>query len=30
MIPSLISGKGCKDNFFKELNNADNFPMSNL
>ena len=32
MIPSLISGKGfCKkDNFFEELNNADNYPMSNL
>ena len=29
MIPSLI-GKGCKDNFFKELNNLDNYPMSNL
>ena len=27
MIPSLISGKGCKDNFFEELNN---YPMSNL
>ena len=30
MIPSLISGKGCKDNFFEELNNLDNYPMSNL
>ena len=31
MIPSLISGKGCeKDNFFEELNNVDNYPMSNL
>ena len=30
MIPSLISGKGCKDNFFQELNNLDNYPMSNL
>ena len=30
MIPSLISGKGCKDNCFEELNNADNYPMSNL
>ena len=31
MIPSLISGKGCKDNFFfEELNNKDNYPMSNL
>ena len=30
MIPSLISGKGCKDNFFKELNNLNNYPMSNL
>ena len=29
MIPSLI-GKGCKDNFFEELNNLDNYPMSNL
>ena len=29
MIPSLISGKGCKDNF-EELNNVDNYPMSNL
>ena len=29
MIPSLI-GKGCKDNFFEELNNVNNFPMSNL
>ena len=29
MIPSLISGKGC-DNFFEELNNLDNYPMSNL
>ena len=30
MIPSLISGKGCKDNFFEELNNLDNYPISNL
>ena len=33
MIPSLISGKGhCKDNFFDELNNKDNYPIiqSNL
>ena len=31
MVPSLISGKGCKkDNFFEELNNLDNYPMSNL
>ena len=30
MIPSLISGKGCKDNFFEELNNLDNYSMSNL
>ena len=31
MIPSLISGKGCKkDNLFDELNNFDNYPMSNL
>ena len=30
MIPSLISGKGCKDNFFEELNNLDNYPMNNL
>ena len=30
MIPSLISGKGCKDNFFEELNNVDNYPMSNI
>ena len=29
MIPSLI-GKGCKNNFFEELNNLDNYPMSNL
>ena len=29
MIPSLIR-KGCKDNFFEELNNVDNYPMSNL
>ena len=29
MIPSLI-GKGCKDNFFEELNNVNNYPMSNL
>ena len=29
MIPSLID-KGCKDNFFEELNNLDNYPMSNL
>ena len=29
MIPSLI-GKGCKDYFFEELNNLDNYPMSNL
>ena len=30
MIPSLISGKGCNDNFFEELNNLDNYSMSNL
>ena len=30
MIPSLISGKDCKDNFFEELNNVDNYPMTNL
>ena len=30
MIPSLISGKGCKNIFFEELNNLDNYPMSNL
>ena len=29
MIPSLI-GKGCKDIFFKEVNNLDNYPMSNF
>ena len=29
MIPSLI-GKGCKDNFFEELNNVNNYPMSNI
>ena len=30
MIPSLISGKGCKKIiFFEELNNVDNYPMSN-
>ena len=29
MIPILI-GKGCKDKFFEELNNLDNYPMSNL
>ena len=29
MIPSLI-GKGCKNNFFEELNNLDNYSMSNL
>ena len=29
VIPSLI-GKGCNDNFFEELNNLDNYPMSNL
>ena len=29
MIPSLI-GKGCNDNFFEELNNLYNYPMSNL
>ena len=29
MIPSLI-GKGCKDIFFEELNNLNNYPMSNL
>ena len=28
MIPSLM-GKGCKDNFFEELDNLDNYPMSN-
>ena len=27
MIPSLISGKG---NFFEELNNKDNYPISNF
>ena len=31
MIPALISGKGyCEDNFFEELNNKNNYPMSNL
>ena len=31
IIPSLISGKGCKkDNFFEELNNKDNNPINNL
>ena len=30
MIPSLISGKGCNGNFFEELNNLDNYPVSNL
>ena len=30
MIPSLISGKGCKDNFFEQLNNLDNYLMNNL
>ena len=30
MIPSLISGKGCNDNFFEELNNVNNYPMSNI
>ena len=30
MIPSLTSGKGCKDNFFEELNNLDNYPMNNI
>ena len=30
IIPSLISGKGCKDNFFEELNNLYNYPMSNI
>ena len=30
MIPSLVSGKGCTDNLFEELNNLDNYPMSNL
>ena len=29
MIPSLI-GKGCKDNFFKELNNVNNYLISNI
>ena len=29
MIPSLI-GKGSKDNFFEELNNVYNYPMSNF
>ena len=29
MIPTLI-GKGCKDYFFEELNNLDNYPMSNI
>ena len=29
MIPSII-GKGCKDYFFEELNNLNNYPMSNL
>ena len=31
MIPSLISGKGCKKIiFFEELNNLDDYPTSNL
>ena len=30
MIPSLISGKGCMIIFFEELNNINNYPMSNL
>ena len=31
MIPSLISGKGgCNEHFFEELNNLNNYPMSNL
>ena len=30
MIRSLISGKGCRDNFFEELNNLGNYPMSNI
>ena len=33
IIPSLLNkGSGCckKDNFFEELNNKDNYPMSNL
>ena len=30
MIPSLISDKGCKDSFFEELNDKDNYLMSNL
>ena len=30
MIPSLISGKGCDNFFFEELNNKDNYPISNL
>ena len=29
MMPSLI-GKGCKDNFFEELNKINNYPMNNL
>ena len=31
ILPSLISGKGCKDNFFFEkLNNKDLYPISNF
>ena len=31
LIPSLLNkGSGCKDNFFEELNNLYNYPMSNL
>ena len=30
MIPSLISGKGCKKIFFEKLNNKNDYPMSNL
>ena len=29
MIPSLM-GKGCRDNFFEEQDNVDNYPMSNI
>ena len=30
ILPSLISGKGCKDNFFEKLNNKDLYPISNI
>ena len=30
ILPSLISGKGCKDNFFEKLNNKDLYPISNF